>query len=190
VSTRILLWSIAVALGTPVSVRAQAVSGWTESSGAIGQVPEPVRRTPAPRGNSPLQESNAPLVVSESRSNVMNDRLVNRPTPASEIHAHPVINGKPIRVHRNPRLQPHQLLVSPARQAPHNQRTSSRSNWSHHFHQKHHKAIQPPSALLPEANGRPTWKTPYSYGYFGASRTKHWNIHYGYRDQMTEWRLR
>ena len=188
--TRILLWSIAVALGTPVSVRAQAVSGWAESSSAIGQVPEPVRRTPAPRGNSTQQRSNAPLVVSEFQSNLTNDRLAYRPAPASEMHSHPIINGKPIRMHRNPRSQPHQLLVSPARQATHNHRNSNRTNWSHHFHQKHHKIIQPSPALLPEANSRPTWKTPYSYGYFGASRTKHWTIHYGYRDRVTEWRLR
>ncbi|MDG2221018.1 MAG: hypothetical protein P8L85_06545 [Rubripirellula sp.] len=183
-STRILLWSIAVALGTPAGVQAQAVSGWVESSRSDGHVPEPVRRTPA------LRENTASLVVSERPANTVNYRLTNRHRPASEVHSHALINGQPMQIQGNPRLQPHQLLVSPDQQANHDQRTASGTNRSHHIHRKHHVPIQPPLALLPEANSRPTWKTPYSYGYFGASRTRHWTVHYGYRDRMTEWRLR
>lgn len=191
VSTRILLWSIAVALGAPAGLQAQAVSGWAESSRTIRQVPAPVRRTPAPQGKTAPRENTAPLDVAESRSNRVNYRLAHQHTPAGEIHAAAVINGQPIRMQSNPQLQPHQLLVPPGRQAIHDQRKSHGTNWLHqHLHHKHHAAAQPPTALLPEANSRPTWKTPYSYGYFGASRSRHWTVHYGYRDRMTEWRLR
>jgi hypothetical protein len=47
----------------------------------------------------------------------------------------------------------------------------------------------PPPAMMRQANSRNTWKTPYSYGYFGASSTRQWSLHYGYRDRSTEWRL-
>ena len=50
--------------------------------------------------------------------------------------------------------------------------------------------IQPPPAMLPNANRSETWKTPYSYGYFGASGKRQWSLSHGYRDRYTQWELR
>ncbi|TWU49760.1 hypothetical protein [Rubripirellula reticaptiva] len=52
-----------------------------------------------------------------------------------------------------------------------------------------HHHIQAPTATIPNAVRRETWKTPYSYGYFGASGTRSWSRHTSYRDNKTEWRL-
>jgi hypothetical protein len=86
-------------------------------------------------------------------------------------------------------LRPHQIIRAPNRQARSVHRQSGPAQpdlpqWSHH------KPIQPSTALLPEANQREIWKTPYSYGYFGASGSRHWTRHYGYRDRYTQWHLR
>lgn len=45
-------------------------------------------------------------------------------------------------------------------------------------------------ALIPNTMQMPVWKTPFSYGYFGSSGTKHWYRHHGYRDRRTEWSYR
>ncbi|MGB7326844.1 MAG: hypothetical protein WBD31_18350 [Rubripirellula sp.] len=52
-----------------------------------------------------------------------------------------------------------------------------------------HHHIQAPTATIPNAVRRESWKTPYSYGYFGASGTRSWSRHTSYRDNKTEWRL-
>jgi hypothetical protein len=54
---------------------------------------------------------------------------------------------------------------------------------------RHHTAQAPP-AVIPDASQREVWKTPYSYGYFGASGSRQWTRHFGYRDRDKEWRLR
>ncbi len=36
----------------------------------------------------------------------------------------------------------------------------------------------------------PVWKTPYSYGHFGASRTRQWSLHHGHQQTYTQWTLR
>ncbi|TWU60203.1 hypothetical protein Poly51_04780 [Rubripirellula tenax] len=51
-----------------------------------------------------------------------------------------------------------------------------------------HHQIQPVTASIPNAKRQETWKTPYSYGYFGASGTRQWSMHHGYRDRYIEWR--
>lgn len=50
--------------------------------------------------------------------------------------------------------------------------------------------MQPRQARIPDARERPTWKQPYSYGYFGSSGNRHWGTHHGYRDRYTEYRYR
>ncbi|KAA1258832.1 hypothetical protein LF1_13560 [Rubripirellula obstinata] len=50
--------------------------------------------------------------------------------------------------------------------------------------------MQPRQANIPGGRERPTWKQPYSYGYFGSSSNRHWGTHHGYRDRYTEYRYR
>ena len=51
----------------------------------------------------------------------------------------------------------------------------------------HHRVV-PGHPSLPGAGVDPVWKTPYSYGYFGAKSRRHWSVHHGYRDRSTQWR--
>lgn len=44
--------------------------------------------------------------------------------------------------------------------------------------------------VIPGAVPVPVWKTPYSYGYFGASRTRQWAQHHGHQRTYTQWTLR
>jgi hypothetical protein len=53
-----------------------------------------------------------------------------------------------------------------------------------------HGPVQPRQATIPDARERAAWKQPYSYGYFGASSSRHWGTHHGYRDRYTEYRYR
>ncbi len=57
-------------------------------------------------------------------------------------------------------------------------------------HLLNHHATQAPPAVIPDASHREVWKSPYSYGFFGASGSRQWTRHYGYRDRGKEWRLR
>lgn len=40
---------------------------------------------------------------------------------------------------------------------------------------------------LRAADVQRAWKTPYSYGYFGAKHRRHWVSHQDYRDRSTQW---
>ena len=51
-----------------------------------------------------------------------------------------------------------------------------------------HGPTLPKRATIPGGRERAVWKQPYSYGYFGASSTRHWGTHHGYRDRYTEYR--
>lgn len=51
------------------------------------------------------------------------------------------------------------------------------------------RRFMPPQATILEARQSPSWKTPYSYGYFGASGKRHWSLHHGSRDRATTWNL-
>jgi hypothetical protein len=85
-------------------------------------------------------------------------------------------------------LQPHHVIRPPAsRPAGANHQSKAVPRPPHHSFRRR---VQPAPAMLPEANQRETWKTPYSYGYFGASGSRHWTMHHGYRDRYTEWRLK
>lgn len=50
--------------------------------------------------------------------------------------------------------------------------------------------LQPQPATIPDAEQQPVWKTPYAYGYFGASGKRHWTRHHGYRENDKRWTLR
>lgn len=50
------------------------------------------------------------------------------------------------------------------------------------------KMSRPPA--IPTANRMPVWKTPYSYGHFGATRNRQWSFHNGYQQTYTQWTLR
>lgn len=43
---------------------------------------------------------------------------------------------------------------------------------------------------IPGATVEPRWKTPYSYGYFGAEGKRQWTRQHGYRDRYLQWSLR
>ena len=97
------------------------------------------------------------------------------------------LHAGPLNSLRTP-LQPHHVIRSPDRgPAAANHKSKGVPHPPHH---SFHRRVQPAPAMLPEANQREVWKTPYSYGYFGASGTRHWTKHHGYRDRYTEWRLK
>ncbi|MEM9646651.1 MAG: hypothetical protein AAF989_16795 [Planctomycetota bacterium] len=52
------------------------------------------------------------------------------------------------------------------------------------------RKLQTPPPSIPYSQRQTTWKTPYAYGYFGASGKRHWSKHHGYRDRVTQWTLR
>ena len=83
---------------------------------------------------------------------------------------------------------PHHVILSPHRGPTTDNHASAHAS-THPPHLSYHRRVQPPPATLPGANQRETWKTPYSYGYFGASSARHWSKHHGYRDRYKEWRL-
>lgn len=87
----------------------------------------------------------------------------------------------------------HQVIRAPSNQPPGQQQASGKISKKHLVHppySSHRRRIQPAPATLPGGKQRESWKSPYSYGYFGASGTRHWSLHHGYRDRYTEWRLK
>jgi hypothetical protein len=65
-----------------------------------------------------------------------------------------------------------------------------RKDQTHPPHDMFRQRHQPEPAGIPDAVQRNTWKTPYSYGFFGGSRDRRWQRHFGYRDRGTAWTLR
>jgi hypothetical protein len=53
---------------------------------------------------------------------------------------------------------------------------------------------QPKSKELPAPTSAaplmPIYRTPYAYGYFGATPSRHWRQHFGVQRQYTQWTLR
>jgi len=92
----------------------------------------------------------------------------------------------------------HHILRSPEKTLPQKNASGKHATTEHHFSKRlvhppyspYRRRMQPDPPTLPGGNQRETWKTPYSYGYFGASGTRHWSLHHGYRDRYTEWRLK
>ncbi len=102
---------------------------------------------------------------------------------APPMHAHQIIQSPRIEYPDGQHLQMH-----PARSAKANVVSSNPLDPVPHL--LHHHAQQVPPAVIPDAAQREVWKSPYSYGYFGASGTRRWTRHHGYRDRGKEWRLR
>lgn len=123
------------------------------------------------------------------------DSSVDWPAPVRNVQhleVEPTFEAIPVN-RMGPALHPHEVIRSPAAQAAEAERIGGRRpRGSFYFphHLSDHAPLQRSPAKLPHANLRETWKTPYSYGYFGASGTRHWSLHHGYRDRYTEWRLR
>ncbi len=95
------------------------------------------------------------------------------------------LRGQPTHAHR--------VIRAPSLQPPGQQKAAGKTSKKHLVHppySSHRRRIQPAPATLPGGKERQTWKSPYSYGYFGASGTRHWSLHHGYRDRYTEWRLK
>lgn len=125
------------------------------------------------------------------------NRSAEWPSPVrsvQHVEADPSFEPIPVELTKPP-LHPHHVIAAP----PPPGAEMERVRGPHHggpdkfhfpFHPSHHAPLQASNAKLPRANLRKTWKTPYSYGYFGASGTRHWSLHHGYRDRYTEWRLR
>lgn len=49
--------------------------------------------------------------------------------------------------------------------------------------------VAPPRGIYP-GYGIPVQTNAYSYGWFGAAPRRHWNLHYGYYGNYTEWSAR
>jgi len=58
-----------------------------------------------------------------------------------------------------------------------------------HGHFVHADKMGKPVAI-PEAIRVPVWKTPYSYGHFGAKRNRQWSLHNGHQQTSAQWTLR
>jgi len=104
----------------------------------------------------------------------------------------------PVNLLRPVAQHPHHILRAPAEEMPTRRAAPQRpthadhkpGHWIHPPFSSHRRRVQPPPATLPGARKRQVWKSPYSYGYFGASGARYWSLHYGYRDRYTEWRLK
>lgn len=58
------------------------------------------------------------------------------------------------------------------------------------LHRSYQAKRQVAGPTVPQLAERPVWKTPYAYGYFGASAKKHWSKSHRYKDRDTQWTLR
>ncbi len=82
----------------------------------------------------------------------------------------------------------HRVIRSPEFSLPKN-KLYERYSETHPPHSSHHQRKVGTPAMIPQAKESASWKTPYSYGYFGASSKRSWSKHTGYRDRYTEWIL-
>lgn len=160
--------SIALLVCTSVNASGQAISQWSGEPSAA-PLPQPVRGAASQLVKHPVTHPNQ---------------------IPSEFHARGLVDNHVPHHGANPNLHPHQVLVPPDRQISNDSNVARRSKPHPLAHLKHRRTIQPPPAMMPESHRHPTWKTPYSYGYFGSSGSRHWSVHHGYRDHVTEWRLR
>ncbi|EMI19005.1 secreted protein [Rhodopirellula maiorica SM1] len=82
----------------------------------------------------------------------------------------------------------HRVIRSPEFKMPKN-KLGERYSETHPPHSSHHQRKVGTPAMIPQAKESARWKTPYSYGYFGATGKRSWSKHTGYRDRYTEWIL-
>ena len=118
---------------------------------------------------------------------------------AGEVITQGFFSGSPYNALRGP-SPPHQVLQAPDQASASNHRLGGKplglgkniekKRATHPPHSNYVRRFQPAPAVIPGAAEQTQWKTPYSYGYFGASSTRHWSMHHGHRDRYTEWRLK
>lgn len=53
-----------------------------------------------------------------------------------------------------------------------------------------HAEKMPRPTAIPGATRKPMWKTPYSYGHFGAARNRQWSHHRGHQQDYLQWTLK
>ncbi|WP_372723637.1 hypothetical protein [Novipirellula sp.] len=82
----------------------------------------------------------------------------------------------------------HRVIRSPEFSLP-KHKLGERYSQTHPPHGSHHQRKLGTPATIPQAKESASWKTPYSYGYFGATSKRSWSKHTGYRDRYTEWTL-
>jgi len=180
-SFRMALGAIAILFLTPSMGLAQAIPDW-DAPLAAAEFPEPVRSlTSVPSVTNAKGDSSV-------AAQVVKHPVMNPHRDPSSYRTDALVQDPRFAGQRNAHLHPHHVLVPTTGQS--NPKSASRGHQQVLDDLKHHRPMQPPVAMLPESNRRPTWKTPYSYGHFGASGKRHWSLHNGYRDRVTEWRLR
>lgn len=112
--------------------------------------------------------------------------------PALPIHTSPIVPEQTLpgvtSVSGSPAPHAHQIIDSPFRGTDRHGKVITHDH--HHPPVLKHHFTRPQRAAIPEASREPVWKTPYSYGYFGARGLKHWHRHVGYRDRSIEWQYR
>ena len=116
-------------------------------------------------------------------------RIVQHEAPV--LNSHPAVTEIPVsdNILRSTAMpQPHQVIESPFRGPERHGKMAAHSPRHPPFLK--HQLSHPPRAVVQEASREPVWKTPYSYGYFGASGSKKWHRHLGYRDRSIEWQYR
>lgn len=85
-------------------------------------------------------------------------------------------------------LTPYEVIESPHRQTERSSKIEAHAK--QHVPSLRHHLPQESRAVVHDVSRIPVWKTPYSYGYFGAKDSKHWHRHHGYRDRSLEWQYR
>ena len=131
----------------------------------------------AERGNWPsglAQRGHPPVRVAEHRfhsSEVVEPSEPAQVAAACDIAVTPTI--------------PYDVIESPFRQPYREDTPLVRSK--HHPPITNREGPRTERAVIPNTRQLSVWKTPFAYGYFGTSGTKHWYEHHGYRDRRTEW---
>lgn len=163
-------------------------NGWPQPVRQASVV-QPVATQQVHRAAHNAPSSNARIPQNALRSRISQPaRQTVQPAPVRQAgHIHDHHWHEPVAV-MSPDLHQHQIIQAPGRKKPSTiQRHHEKAQKYHPPHLSWHH-FQQSQAKLPMANQRETWKTPYSYGHFGASGKRHWSKHHGYRDRYTEWR--
>ena len=165
----------------PMGLLAQSIWPSQPTPGSAPWQP-PVRLHP-PGAPSPIDGRGS---AESARQPVVQIQYVEPLDPVAMVagtHAHQVIQAP--RIDDSVGSYPHTRAGHPATTNP-----TPKSGIDPVPHLLNHHATQPPAAAIPDASYREVWKSPFSYGYFGASGSRKWTRHFGYRDRDKEWRLR
>ncbi len=175
-------------IATPTQAELNARASWSPQPRAE-QPPKPLRDPEPPKPASVIQSSDqtfsghamleggnaSSLQVPEAQTEAQNVGIL------SDIFGGAIGPGAPTPSHR--------VIRSPFAK-PSVDKLGSRHSEKHPPHNSFSQRKIGAPALIPQAKENITWKTPYSYGYFGASNHRNWSRQYGYRDRYTQWSLR